>query len=471
MTGNYDNVAGIDVDLNIAPMREVGDSGLRRYSGYVRDEFLRDLVGINGVRVYREMRDNDAVVGAIMLATENLLRGVEWRAVPGSDTPDGRAGAEFLHQCLHDMEEPLSNVIANALTCITYGWALSELVYKKRMGPTSRRPEFWSRYDDGLVGWRKMAFRSQDTLYRWQFDYFGGIQGFYQLPLTNPTIRWLPWEKFLLFRTTTDKGNPEGRSMLRNAYVPYFYKKRIEAIEAIGVERDLAGLPYMRVPLDIMLSTATPDQKRLFSNLQTIIQNLRRDQNEGVLLPSTRDANGNPLYELQLLSTGGSRQINTDAIVRRYDQRIAMTMLADFILLGHDKVGSFALSSDKTDLFAVALGALLGMIKDVFNREAIPRLWKLNGLPLDTLPQLEHGDIEREDIGKLAAYVKDLGAGGFLTPGDEATEAHLRRQANLPGLGQKELVIGDDTDTDEDEDESDDEDEDDADPADGGADA
>jgi hypothetical protein len=467
MTGNYDGIAGIDVDLNIQPMREVGDSGLRRYSGYVRDEFLRDLVGINGVRVYREMRDNDPVVGAIMLATENLLKGVEWKAVPGNDTPDGRAGAEFLHQCLHDMEEPLSSVIANALTCLTYGWSLSELVYKKRMGPETKKPEFWSRYTDGLIGWRKMAFRSQDTLYRWEFTYNGEIVGFYQLPLTNPTLRWLPWEKFLLFRTTTDKGNPEGRSVLRNAYTSYFYKKRIEAIEAIGVERDLAGLPYMRVPLDIMLSTATTAQKALFNNLKTIIQNLRRDQNEGVILPSTRDASGHPLYELSLLSTGGRRQLDTDGIVRRYDQRIAMTMLADFILLGHEKVGSFALSSDKTDLFAVSLGAILTMIKEVFNREAIPRLWKLNGLPLDTLPQLDHGDIEREDIAKLATFIKDMGAGGFITPGDEATEAHLRRMANLPQLGEKELVIGDDTDADE----SDEPDAEDADPADGGADA
>lgn len=464
MTGNLDNVTGIDVDLNISPMREVGDSGLRRYSGYVRDEFLRDLVGINGVRMYREMRDNDPVVGAIMLATENLLRGVEWRAVSGNDTPDGRAGAEFLHQCLHDMEEPLNNVITNALTCMTYGWSLSEIVYKKRVGPQTKKPEFWSRYTDGLIGWRKMAFRSQDTLYRWEFTYTGDIVGFYQLPITNPTIRWLPWEKFLLFRTTTDKGNPEGRSMLRNAYVPYFYKKRIEAIEAIGVERDLAGLPFMRVPIDIMLNTASPPQRALFANLQTIIQNLRRDQNEGVILPSTRDANGHLLYEFSLLSTGGQRQINTDAIVRRYDQRIAMTMLADFILLGHDKVGSFALSSDKTDLFAVALGAILAMIKDVFNREAIPRLWKLNGLPLDTLPQLEHGDIEREDLERLGSFIEKMGKGGFITPGDEATEAHLRRQVNLPGLGEKELVVGDDTDKDESDKLG-------TDPADGGADA
>jgi hypothetical protein len=44
------------------------------------------------------------------------------------------------------------------------------------------------------------------------------------------------------------KGNPEGQSMLRTAYRPWFFKKRLEEFEAIGVERDLAGLPVAKVP-------------------------------------------------------------------------------------------------------------------------------------------------------------------------------------------------------------------------------
>ena len=48
-------------------------------------------------------------------------------------------------------------------------------------------------------------------------------------------------------------------------------------------------------------------------------------------------------YDLKLLSTGGRRQFDTNAIIARYDARIAMSCLADFILLGHDKVGTLAL--------------------------------------------------------------------------------------------------------------------------------
>jgi len=38
------------------------------------------------------------------------------------------------------------------------------------------------------------------------------------------------------------------------------------------------------------------------------------------------------------MSAAGSRQIDTDKIIRRYEQRIATSMLADFIL-GRERLG------------------------------------------------------------------------------------------------------------------------------------
>ena len=36
--------------------------------------------------------------------------------------------------------------------------------------------------------------------------------------------------------------------------------------------------------------------------------------------------NGKPLYDLKLLTTGGSRQFDTDKVIQRYDHRIAMSL-------------------------------------------------------------------------------------------------------------------------------------------------
>ena len=48
--------------------KEIGRIGQRRYGGIVYEEFLHELRGKKGIEVYREMSENDDVVGAILFA-------------------------------------------------------------------------------------------------------------------------------------------------------------------------------------------------------------------------------------------------------------------------------------------------------------------------------------------------------------------------------------------------------------------
>ncbi|MBS1335290.1 MAG: hypothetical protein HP054_06455, partial [Blautia sp.] len=139
-------------------------------------------------------------------------------------------------------------------------------------------------------------------------------------------------------------------------------------------------------------------------------------------------------YEAELLSTGGTRQFDTNAIINRYDAKIAQTVMADFIMLGHEQTGSFALSEDKTELFAVALGAFLDVICETFNNQGIPSLIDMNGAHFDAItdyPQLAHGDVDKRDITKLSTFLKDMVGVGILIP-DEDLEDYVREVANLP---------------------------------------
>ena len=249
----------------------------------------------------------------------------------------------------------------------------------------------------------------------------------------------IPASRFLLFRPQANKANPEGRSSLRNAYRPWFFKKRIEEIEGIGIERDLAGLPTALVPPRLLSPTATASEKSLLREIERVLRNVRRDEKEGLVFPLARDDQGNLTYEFKLLSTGGRRQFDTVRIIDRYDRRIASTMLADFILLGQEgRTGSFALAESKTALFAVAIGAFLDAIAAVFNRFAIPRLLALNSFPdAGGTPKLVHGDVESIDIDKLGDFVTKLAQAGIdLT--DPPTERFLRMSAGLPELEEQD---------------------------------
>jgi hypothetical protein len=408
----------------------LGASGLRQYGGFVHEEFLPELQGLKGARAYREMADNDPIIGAILFAITNLIRQAKWNVEAADSTPEAEAMKEFMEQVMDDMSSPWSSVIDEACSMFVYGYAPMEIIYKKREGFTGNA-ETRSRFDDGFIGIRAISLRAQNTVARWEIDPAdGSIDGMWQQPWSGPMVL-IPIEKMLLFRTTETRQNPEGRSILRTAYRSWHYKKRIENIEAIGVERDLAGLPVAYIPGNYMDRSADASQKAVYQQWSQLVTSIKRDQREGIVVPSDRDASGNLLFELKLLSSGGSRTLDTTKIIDRYGRAIATAVLADFIFLGQNAVGSFALSSDKTALFAIAIGAFMGFIADVFNRHLIPRLMYVNGWDLEMAPRLVPEDIETPDIAQVADFISKLsGAGAQFFP-DIELENRLRQMAGL----------------------------------------
>lgn len=405
--------------------KEIGRIGQRRFGGIVYEEFLPELRGSRGVEIYREMSDNDDVVGAILYAIEMLVRQTKWNVEPGGSTAKDKEAAEFVESCMDDMQNTWVDTISEILSFLTYGWSYHEIVYKRRMGNTADT-RTRSKYSDGLIGWAKLPIRAQETLYQWEYDENDNLTGMTQMPPPDYGLLTIPLSKALLFRTKSRKDNPEGRSILRNAYRSWHFKRRIQEIEGIGIERDLAGLPVMYAPEGMDIWNDNDDTKKILVRLEEMVRGVRRDEMEGLVLPYG--------FEMKLLSSGGTRQFDTNAIIDRYDTRIAMTVLADFIFLGHQQNGSWALSSDKTELFAMACGAYLDIIAETFNSQGIPSLIDINGdhfKGITGYPTLTHGDIEDADIQKVSAYIKDMVGIGVLIP-DDGLEDYIRQIGNLP---------------------------------------
>ena len=421
---------------------EVGSSGLRQNGGIVNDDFLRQLQGKQGYSNFREMADNDAVVGGMLQAIEMIVRSVDWSVEPSDPTNEQAiAEAAFVSTCLSDMTQSWDDTLAAILTFLVYGFSYHEIVYKYRKGYTDDASTR-SKYNDGRIGWRKLPIRSQLTVQKWEFDDNGGIQGMYQMDpsAAGKGLVFIPIEKALLFRTTTKMNNPQGRSILRNAFVSWYYKRRIQEIEAIGIERDLAGMPVAYVPPQMLSNNATADEKAALEAIKQIVRNIKRDEQEGIVFPLAYDPDTKLLaYDLKLLSTGGRRQFDTNEIITRYDQRIAMTVLADFLLLGHEGVGTQALSVSKIELFLTSLNAYLSNIAETFNNHGIPRLMRLNGVPMELCPTLTYTPPKNVDLDSIGRYIQQLTQAGAPLFPDIDLENYLRGLAGLP-QGQAEEV-------------------------------
>lgn len=463
---------------------EIGASGLRGAvpgQGWLYQELLPELQGRAGVKRFQQMSDNDPIASALLYAIEALVRGVEWRIEPAKDKnpkpkepppppkmvqppapepgPDGEqlptpppvmvppppepppeptpfeedaeAAAEFMETVLfEDLDVPFPDVVNEALTMLPYGFSLLEIVAKKRNG-SSPDPMKSSKFTDGYIGLACLSPRSQDTVHRWQFDASGRATAVEQLLVDGRGVVTIPLSKLLHFKTTTRLSNPEGRSILRGAYVSWMRKQTIEEAEGRVAVR-AGGVVEIRIPGELLDPNAPPELVIAKNNFQIAADRLAADRQGSILMPSDTDANGRPMYELKFAIPETRRNSDMSTMVERYNKLIAMTVMADFLLIGHESVGSFALADSKTTMFARTAGAVLDIIATQFNRVLIPKIWAWNGFDEELRPSLVHGDLEKQDLTGLAGYVSALAAAGMPIFPDEATENYLREQAGLP---------------------------------------
>jgi phage gp29-like protein len=396
-----------------------------------RGDVLPQLRGERWHRTVREMTETDPIISAIMFAIEMMIRRVDWTIAPASDDPEDVDIATFVDECLfQDLDPEWEDTLSEILSFLSYGWSFFEVIYKRRGGETGD-PATSSHFNDGKIGWRSWSIRPQETLGEWRFRDDGTVEAMVQVAPPKYVPVTIPLDKALLFRSTSRHGSPQGRSILRSAYQAWYYKREIQKFEAIGIERDLAGVPVAWAPAEFMSANATPEQKHVIAGIQRIVTNLRRNQQEGVVMPMVYDSQGNKLYDLELLSSGGARQIDTGRIIERYDTRIAMSVLADFITVGHERVGTYSLASSKTDLFVTALEAWLDAIAAVINEQAIHRLLRYNGMPVERAPRLVPGKVMPENLEALGSYLKTLSDAGVLDVTPEL-RTHVLRVAGLP---------------------------------------
>lgn len=410
------------------PMVDLGVYGRNTRSGQLSaDEFLPQLRGRKAIQVFREMRDNNPTIGAIMYATEQVLRDVDIKVKPSKNPKYSESrrkrDAEFLESVLHDMDHTLDDHISEALSFLTFGFSLFETVYKRR--------------EDGAIGVKKLASRAQWTINRFDIDQSSGdIKGVWQ-DGSYKSSPYIPINKAVYYRTTTLNNDPAGRSILRNAYQPYHYLNKLQSYEAIAIERELHGIPVGRIPADYLAVDASDSHKAFRAAFESVLRDVKLNEQGFILIPSDQytDSDGKPtgdrIVDIELLSASGSRSIDIDVPISRYQHDIARSAISEFVMLGTSG-GSYALSKSKSDLFLRCLEAYADTIADTLNKQLVEPLWLLNGLPPETMPELEAGDVAPHDLKELGSFLRNLN-GADIGVGDQVeTVAELLDIAELP---------------------------------------
>lgn len=182
-----------------AEWAEFGLTGLKRSGRLLDEEIDPRLKGRKAALKYQEMVDNSAGLGGAITLMKALLSRVHltFETAPGAP-PEAEAIAEFYQSCLDDMATSWVETRSEIYSVVQYGFALFEPIYKIRYGD-STEPLFHSRFTDGLIGWRDLEPRSQDSVSEWVWD-GNHVLGFRQQVDGEVGEPFVPMSKAIHFR-------------------------------------------------------------------------------------------------------------------------------------------------------------------------------------------------------------------------------------------------------------------------------
>lgn len=218
----------------------------------------------------------------------------------------------------------------------------------------------------------------------------------------------------------------------------------MQDIEAIAIERELCGIPLGRIPAEYLSSEATDDQKEVLQQLKDSLRDVKFNDQGYLIIPSDTytDSEGRPsstrYVDVELISSDGSRNIDINPVVSRYQHDIARSIMAEFLMLGSSSTGSYALSKSKTDLFLRSMESYINTIFDVLNKQLIEPLWRINGLDFDLMPTLKAGDVAPHELKELGSYLRNLNGADINLKDQVDVVEELLNIAEIPGFD-KEL--------------------------------
>ena len=395
-------------------MSESGYLGLNVFAGVTQDELKKELNFPMSINTFKQMSYHGTINSALSLF-DTLISKADWKfKAPKDASPAELDQARAINEMMNDLQgQTWADFISEALSSNVYGFSVHEKVYRRRT------KENGSKYNDGLIGWKKLPIRNQETIQRFVFSDDGNeLIGVRQdlTQVSDPYNRFtqratnvvvLPRSKIMLFRAGKHKGDPYGKSPLRDAYLAWRFLSVIEEIEANGVAKDLAGLPVLKLPPQYLAADASPDQKAIRAYYENVMRNLQVNQQSALILPQAYDQDTRqPLFSLELLSLNGSKAMDTTKIKEYYKNLILTSLFADLLTMGQTGGGSFALGQIKSSLSGSAAEAMLKKITQVINDDLIRQTYELNGWDTSRMGYMDFDNIQTEDLESFSKAIQ-----------------------------------------------------------------
>lgn len=410
------------------PFAEQGVAGFTSAGGYiVTSEKNAAVAGPNRWHTAQDLLTNISIIAASVRYSMNLISRPAWRADPASDKPEAKAMAEFVEEVINGADTSWSRIVRRSTAYRYHGFNLQEWVAKKR--------------DDGKIGIDSVEQRPAHTIRKWDLDENGGVVGVVQAsPQTGQEV-YLPRKKLVYLVDDSLTDSPEGMGWFRHLADPAQRLRRFLKLETMGFERDLAGIPVGRAPLQRIneLVTAGRLSKKqadaMIKSLEDFVQIAAKEPSTGLLLDSepfrAKTESGETVssvmqWGMELLTGSPGSMADLGNSIHRVMLDMAMIIGTDSLLIGQGGRGgggggSRALSEDKSKSLYLTSNAALSDMAEAFDRDIVTPLWMMNGFPDELRPRLKTEDVSFKDAEGIAQALANMAtAGAILHPNDPA---------------------------------------------------
>jgi hypothetical protein len=392
------------------------ETGISIWRGTISEEYLPELKPWNrAFKVFQEMED-DAVIGTLYESIIVPLLDSKFDVHPASNAAIDLEVADFIRANTIESESfDWIDHVRDQLEMLSYGFALCEKVLEKRQ--------------DGLLWLADLIPIGQETLHSWgPLDDHGRITAFIQQTLgtiPGPSIRIAPVEKLILSSFRPRKRNPMGRAISRALYRPWYFKKNLEVVEAIGAERDVGNVPVAVLGEGLYTSED-------MGNLKLGLEGLRIDETSHLIVPHGT--------EIRPFGSGG-KVYDVRGIIRDWAHLIRQRFFMDFVSFGTESVGTQALAKEVTGFFSLALGSIQRELIADWNKQLVPWILQWNNSKFSgrtANPKIVWAKPGKINVQSLAQSVMTLAQGNIIHI-NKALEDHVREQFELPPITEEEI--------------------------------
>jgi hypothetical protein len=389
----------------------IGSPGTKIYSGYIQEDYLSDIQGIQWADKADMMRRSDSIIRMALTAVKLPLLSANWFYSVLDDSEMALKQKVLLEQVIFkDLDKSFIQLLNEILTCLPHGYSLFEKTYK----PVLSHPEL-GPYNS----LKSLSWRSQRTIERWNIE-DGKLTSVYQQAFgdVSATVD-IPAEFLVHFCPEREGDNFEGISLFRPMYGNWLRKNHFLKLLAAGLDKHAIPTPTLEIP-------EGKENSVEYSNAVAMLEAYTASAANYMTYPQG--------WKLDVFDADFDAD-KVRKIIDSENSEIMSCVLASFLLMGQQgNTGNRALGGTLSDFFALSIQYIADHIIEVMDKGVHRDIISLNFGP--DVPLLV--ELKSDGLKDLADEAFSTILGNFMEKGaiktDRKLEEFLRKKLNLPEI-------------------------------------